>query len=98
MRNCRGTHDELGDAGGGGPGSGELVAHLSIGKYGEPLLGVLDRTVAPGGTVVLSDIYRKQTDTFLAMARQRGWQVETLDRAVHLATASHDIRIAVLNR
>ncbi len=64
----------------------------------EPLLGVLDRTVAPGGTVVLSDIYRKQTDTFLELARSRGWNVETLDRVVHLKTASHKIRIAVLHR
>jgi predicted nicotinamide N-methyase len=64
----------------------------------EPLLGVLDRGVAPGGTVVLSDIFRRQTDTFLDLARGRGWEVETHRRVVHLALESHAIRIAVLRR
>jgi predicted nicotinamide N-methyase len=64
----------------------------------EPLLGVLQRSVAPGGTVVLSDIFRKQTDAFLDLARGRGWRVETHRRMVHLAMESHAIRIAVLQR
>ncbi len=64
----------------------------------EPLLGVLDRAVAPGGTVVLSDIFRRQTDTFLDLARGRGWEIETHRRMVHLASESHAIRIAVLRR
>ncbi len=64
----------------------------------EPLLGVLDRGVAPGGTVVLSDIFRRQTDTFFELARARGWEIETHRRMVHLASASHAIRIAVLRR
>lgn len=64
----------------------------------EPLLDVLDEALAADGTVVLSDIFRKQTDTFLQRAQQRGWTVETHRRIAHLAAASHAIRIAVLRR
>lgn len=64
----------------------------------EPLLGVLERALASGGVAVLSDIFRRQTDTFLALAETRGWRVATYRRVVHLALSSHAIRIAVLQR
>jgi len=64
----------------------------------EPLLGVLEGAVALGGVVVLSDIFRRQTDKFLALAETRGWRVETHRRVVHLASESHAIRIALLRR
>lgn len=64
----------------------------------EPLLRVLERVLAPKGIVVLSDIFRRQTDTFLALAEARGWRFETHRRMVHLALESHAIRIAVLRR
>jgi hypothetical protein len=64
----------------------------------EPLLGVLERAVAPGGGVVLSDVFRQQSEDFLRRAQARGWRVETLRRVVHLAEVSHAVRIALLTR
>jgi hypothetical protein len=61
-------------------------------------LGVLERAVAPGGGVVLSDIFRRLSEDFLRLASARGWRVETLRRVVHLAEASHAVRIALLTR
>ena len=77
----------------------ELVAGSEITYHEvafEPLLGVLTRAVAPDGRVVLSDIFRRQTDTFLERAADAGWQVDTVRRFVHLEAASQAVRIATL--
>ena len=63
----------------------------------EPLQAVLEQALAPGGRVMLSDIFRPQTETFLARCETAGWGVEVLRRVVHMAHASHAIRIAILS-
>ncbi|MFH2009511.1 MAG: 50S ribosomal protein L11 methyltransferase [bacterium] len=62
----------------------------------QPLLTTLKQAVTPGGTVVLSDIFRPQTDTFLDLASADGWTAETHARPVHLEHGSHAVRIVVL--
>ncbi len=64
----------------------------------EPLLALLGRSLAPGGRVLLSDIHRRQTDSFVTMAEERGWSARSLDRVVHLERASHRIRLLTLTR
>ena len=59
----------------------------------DPLLRVIERVLEPGGEVILSDIFRPQTDRFLELARARDFEVTALRRVVHLQGASHPLRI-----
>jgi len=62
----------------------------------EPLRSVLAATVAPGGRVFLSDIYRAQSGLFLQQCRAAGWKVTEHHRVVHLPRESREVRIAEL--
>ncbi len=63
----------------------------------DPLEAVLAEAVAPGGRVLLSDIYREQSGRFLDRCRRRGWTVREHRRVVHLPAESRAVRIAELS-
>jgi predicted nicotinamide N-methyase len=63
-----------------------------------PLRRVLETALAPGGRVLLADIFRAQSTTFLARCQAAGWTVREHRRVVHLPAESRPIRIAELWR
>jgi predicted nicotinamide N-methyase len=46
-----------------------------------PLLALLDRVLAPGGTALVADPGRRHAPVFFDAARQRGWRVELVASA-----------------
>lgn len=64
----------------------------------EPLMRLLEAALAPGGRVLLADIYRPQSGVFLGRCEASGWRVVEHRAVVHLAVQSTAVRIAELRK
>lgn len=75
---------------------GSEVTYHEVGF--DALVRVLDEALAPGGRVLLSDIYRAQSRRFLERCQAAGYGVREHRVVVHLPGESRPVRIAELWR